>query len=123
MKKFEVTLSVKPQVTIHDPDKLESVVCDASSSFCQAFYTCGDLSDFVDSFSKQFYYETKESRKLSDDEGYSYCKFVEGYGLFKQADSGVWSLIDEDTIKEMGLIEIEFDNDSELEVDWSAQEV
>lgn len=123
MKKFEVTLSVKPEVTIHNPEKLESAVCNKESDFCKSFYTYSDIADFVDSFSLQFYYEHKNFEKRDGDSDYSYYKFVEGYGDFKEVSYNKWVLISQRTIDEMGLIEVYLDNDGDLEVEWSASEV
>lgn len=123
MKAFEVVLSVKPKVKIHNPEKLVNAVCNKNSPFCKAFYTYSDIEDFADSFCKQFYYERAEFKKLNGDKDCHYYKFVEGYGRFKQDDSGLWSLVTQETIEEMGMIQIEFDNDAELEVEWGATEV
>tara|TARA_R110002020_G_scaffold415219_1_gene624621 strand:- start:49 stop:426 length:378 start_codon:yes stop_codon:yes gene_type:complete len=122
-KTFEVTLSIKPRVKIHNPEKLVSFVCDRSSPFCQSFYTYSDINDFADSFLLQFHYEQKEFRKIGDDENYAYYKFVEGYGRFKEVSYGKWVLANEDTINDMGLIEVFIDNDGDLEVEWTSTEV
>lgn len=123
-KTYEVTLAVKPRITVEDVDKLVEVVCDNSTGWCEVFNTYNDIEDWVDCFSYQFWNTPSEFKKDNEDKNdhsYSYVKFVEGYGTLKEIYNGEWELQGEKSVEEFGNIFVKVDDN--LEVDWSASEV
>ena len=121
MKEFEVTLSTKPRIKIHDPEKLENVVCNNATGWCSVFSTYNDIEDFIDCFAKQAYFENRSFKKVGD--SHTHTKFIEGFGLFYDYKNGWYKLADEKNIEEFGQIEFYFDDDFDLEVDWPASEI
>ncbi|WP_210498944.1 hypothetical protein [Vibrio crassostreae] len=121
MKEFEVTLSIKPRIKIHNPEKLEGVVCNNTTGWCDSFTTHGSIEDFIDEFSLQAHMTHRSFERV--DGRYTYVMFIEGIGRFYDYNEGWFKLADKENIEEFGQIEFFFDNDFDLEVDWSAKEV
>ncbi len=124
MKKFKLTLSIEPEFKIHDCEKLKSIVCDNKTGWCDVFNEYENVENFINSHAAMAFIAHRSFRKAENEDKGHYYMHIEGLGEFKQ-DRGTlwWKLNNEDTINEMGMIEFFFDNDFDLDVEWSAQEV
>ncbi|WCP84204.1 hypothetical protein PQE20_27385 (plasmid) [Vibrio harveyi] len=122
MKVFEVTLSTKPMFKVHNYEKIDDVVCENKTGWCDSFNKYTSVEDFLDSLAKMAFLARREFRETNEKGKYTYFAFIEGLGEFIQDENGWWKLFDNDSIDEFGMIEYFFDDDFDLEVDWGATE-
>lgn len=122
MKTFELTLATKPELKVHDYEKLKSVVCDNKTGWCDVFNRYSSVEDFLDSLARMAFFANRVFKETTEKGKYTHFAFIEGLGEFIQDNEGWWKLFDSESIAEFGMIEYYFDDDFDLEVDWSARE-
>lgn len=125
MAKYEVTLSIEPQIIIENTEKFYDFFVKDGCEFGKYMYKFETIEEACQQFLSMLFFESKRFDKNNSGE-YVYSKFIEGIGGFENLSGDLWTA--QDSIKEdnenlYGGISFILPNDGDVEVEWSCRKV